>query len=173
MDGIANSRATSTALPELPVPAFIAAHYRVDAPHGTFTIRIGAVLDADTARCAPGLPWAVLTACNPGAAASGEAANARATADLVALLDAEGTNHWPGLNHDGQGGHAEASRFVAGLDTAVADHIARRFGQAALVAGVIGGAARLRMLVPRGADGLVDTAFVDWVASGTPAPARP
>lgn len=153
--------------------AYIAAHYRVDAPHGGFTVRIGTALSEDVARSAPGTAWAILTAWNPGAIPTAAATNRHAAARLAAQLDRLGMPCWPGLNHDGDGGHAEPSLLVPGLAAADADALAAQFGQLALVAGVIGGPARLRILAPRADMPGVDTRFVDWVASGTPSPVRP
>jgi hypothetical protein len=157
----------------LPLEAYIAAHYRVDAPHGSFTIRVGDTLAVDVARHACGTPWAILTAWNPGSLPTEAATNARAAAELAVLLDALGVQRWPALNHDGHGDHAEPAQFVAGLGVDAADRLAARFGQFALVAGVIDGPARLRVLAPRTAPPGVDTRFVDWVASGTPSTAGP
>ncbi len=124
--------------------AYARAVYRVDAPAGPFTIRVGqpspgaeALLTAHGRAC-----WAYLTACNPGSERLPPEVNAERTARLrerlrgFHVLEGEGGSpegDWP----------PEHSFLVLGLDEAQASEIARDFGQAAYVAGTLGAAARL------------------------------
>lgn len=151
--------------------AFLTAHYRVFLPEGERRLAPGRPFSAAVG--APGTPWALLTAFNPGAAAAGPDANDAAQSRLLVALRAAGHACWPGRNSDPEGGHAETSVFALGIDAAQADALADRFGQCALLAGRLGGPVVLRVLCAHWRAGVVDTPFVEWVASDGSVRARP
>jgi hypothetical protein len=159
--------------PNMPplVDAFLTAHYRIFLPDGEARLLPGRPFSAKIG--APGTPWALLTAFNPGAAAVAHAANDAAQSRLLAMLHAAGHACWPGLNSDPEGGHAETSVFALGIEPVQADALADRFGQCALLAGRLGGPVVLRVLTAHWRAGIVDTPFVEWVASGGSATSRP
>jgi hypothetical protein len=146
--------------------AFLAAHYRVFLPQGELRLVPGRAFAGPIA--APGTPWALLTAFNPGARTRDESANDAAQARLVARLHAARHACWAGINSDAQGGHAERSVLALGIRVDEADALAREFGQCALLAGVVGGTTRLRILREHWPATVVDSDFVDWVASPAP-----
>lgn len=151
--------------------AFLKAHYRVFLPGGEARLVPGRPFAAHIGT--PGTPWALLTAFNPGGRDSPHAANDAAHSRLLAALHAAGYACWPGLNTDPDGGHAETSVFALGIEAAQADALADRFGQCALLAGRLGAATQLRVLRAHWHAGVVDTPFVEWVASAAPPTARP
>lgn len=151
--------------------AFLTADYRVFLPDGERRLVPGRPFAATIA--AAGTPWALLTAFNPGAEVAAGAANDAAQSRLLAALHAAGHACWPGLNSDPEGGHAETSVFALGIEPAQADALADRFGQCALLAGRLGGPVVLRVLTAHWRAGVVDTPFVEWVASDGSATPRP
>ena len=151
--------------------AFLTAHYRVFLPDGEQRLVPGRPFAAAIGPA--GTPWALLTAFNPGAAARESRDNDAAQSRLQAALHAAGHACWPGLNSDPGGGHAERSVLALGIAPDAADALADRFGQCALLAGRLGGAVELRVLRARWPSRIVDTPFVQWVASAVPGPASP
>lgn len=154
-----------TGMPPL-LAAFLAAQYRVFLPSGEQLLVPGRPFTAPLGPA--GTPWALLTAFNPGARSQSAAANDATQARLLAALRAARCACWPGANSDADGGHAERSVLALGLSVDTADALALRFGQCALLAGALGAATRLRILRANWPEAVVDTAFVDWVASPTP-----
>jgi hypothetical protein len=124
--------------------AYERAVYRVDAPGGAFVIQVGQPSpEADGLLHERGLSsWVYITACNPGSERLPDEVNSARTAQLRELIAA-----YPYL--EGEGGSpegdwpAEHSFFVMGMEEERAAGLARRFGQAAYVAGDLGGVARL------------------------------
>lgn len=133
----------------MPDPALEAAYratdYRVDAPSGSFTIRIGECpvdleeLLFDEVE----LDWAYLTACNPGSVRLSAEANARRTDELRTVLRADWPRHYPGASVGHDGTWREPSFLVLGVTESDAVALARHFGQNAIVAGRVGEPARL------------------------------
>ena len=127
--------------------AYNAAHYRVfaDPP---FVLRVGersAELNALLASHSAGT-WAFITACNPGSVPLSDEENAERMVRLREMLNhlttypGEGidpTDEWPG----------EPSVLVVGIDRAEAVEVAKTFEQAAILAGIRGGAAELVWIV--------------------------
>jgi hypothetical protein len=153
------------------LPAFLDARFVVFLPEGPIELRPGRVF---TTPVAPdGTPWALLTAHNPRAIVRPAAHNTAAQARLLAKLRDTGLPCWPGRNADAHGNHAEDTVFTLGLDTRSADALAHAFAQCALLAGCNGAPARLRCLVDFWPGPVVDTPFVDWVASDVAHPRSP
>lgn len=146
--------------------AFLAAQYRVFLPDGEQRLAPGRPFNSVIGRA--GMPWALLTAFNPGARSQPDAANDVAQARLLARLGGARHACWPGINSDADGGHVERSVLALGIGAGEADALAREFGQCALLAGTLGAPARLRILPESWPEAVVDTDFVDWVASGAP-----
>jgi hypothetical protein len=153
------------------LPAFLDARYAVFLPEGPIELRPGRIFT--TPRAPAGTPWALLTAHNPRGVARPAGHNAAAQARLLARLRDTGLPCWPGRNADVNGNHAEDSVFTLGLATTAADALAHAFGQCALLAGCIGEPARLRCIGDCWPEPVVDTPFVDWVASDVAHPRSP
>jgi hypothetical protein len=131
--------------PEL-AAAYRAAVYRVETPAGAVDLRIGEGSPGlDRALAAQGeRSWAYLTATNPGSRPLPEPENVRRMARLDAELARRGLAAWRGASRDPAGvWPAEPSRLILGIDEGAARALAGSFGQAAFVAGEIGGAPRL------------------------------
>ncbi|MCC7463814.1 MAG: DUF3293 domain-containing protein [Gammaproteobacteria bacterium] len=119
--------------------AYRATEYVVEAPQGTFTLRVGepsaalALLHAQHGVCVS----AYLSAWNPGSVARAAADNAAAHARLLAALAAAGLQGIGGWGRDPSGAWpAERSLLVPGLARPAALVLARQFGQyACLLAG--------------------------------------
>ena len=77
-------------------------------------------------------PAFVLTACNPGSAPLGDAANRARQAELVAALAAAFCRWWQAVGWDLSSDHREDSVLVVGLTEDEAVALGRRFGQEAL-----------------------------------------
>ncbi|KEF33622.1 hypothetical protein RDMS_11625 [Deinococcus sp. RL] len=78
--------------------------------------------------------WAIVTAWNPGGERASDAANARAQADLLALVRRDGFPPTPALN--GEGEWAEAALLIHGARLRQAADWGGQFGQAAVLWGV-------------------------------------
>lgn len=78
--------------------------------------------------------WAIVTAWNPGAERASPLANARAQADLLALVQGSGFAPTPAVN--GEGDWAEAALLVYGARLRQAAAWGLHFGQAAVLWGV-------------------------------------
>ncbi len=129
--------------------AFQATAYCVDTELGRFALHIGEKHPAfDRFLAAHGArQWAVVTACNPGARQSNEAANADGRRRLSALARAKGWDYRPACNRadrlDGEDWPAEPGLLLLGVSVEQACAIARRFGQLACVCGITGGVPEL------------------------------
>ena len=116
--------------------AYRATHYDVEAPGGTFTLRVGqycpplaALYTQYRLREA-----AYLTASNPGSHRQPEAANEAANAVLWRQLQAAGRPCFHGYTIDPKGQWpTERSFLVLGLDPATAARLGRSHGQCALL----------------------------------------
>ena len=142
--------------------AYRSAEYRVAAPTGPITLRIGAkspLLDALIESL--GLPpdrrrWAHVTACNPRSTPLSEAENEHrmgllhaALVEACRALGSEGPGAPALLRGEGRspsGDWTEPAFWVVGLEPAVVEALGRRFEQNALVEGDPGAPARLRWL---------------------------
>ncbi|WP_372013185.1 DUF3293 domain-containing protein [Pseudoxanthomonas sp. 10H] len=154
--------------------AYLAARYRVHLGHGEWlALVVGRPAPAELARTFPaasGSPLTLVTGWNPQSRPQPAASNLAADAALRAELDAL---HRPVLrttSGDVDGHWEEPGWLVAGLDTATADRLARRYGQAGLLHWRPGDPVRLRMYrtPPSGAAADADARWVDWVLE-TPA----
>jgi len=159
----------STAL----LQAYLAAVYRVDLPGGECQLRIGEVFDPGNALGPANTPWALVSACNPRSQPAPPMVNEAAHSQLRAQIDTEGLLSFPAHNSDGHGQHAEPGLLLLGIEPARADRLARTFGQNAILAGRIGAPVRLRCYLGAWRGVAMDTAFVDWVGSGSSDDRRP
>ncbi|HVS37146.1 MAG TPA: DUF3293 domain-containing protein [Gemmataceae bacterium] len=126
--------------------AYRATSYLVDGPVGRFPVRIGVSSpEADALTATHGTAcWAYITAYNPGSVPAPAARNAERQRRLERLLTDSGYRFYPGEGRaDDAGWPAEPSLFVVGMDETAAAALGRRFGQAAVVCGEQGRAARL------------------------------
>lgn len=148
------------------VANYLATLYLVRSPGGERLIRIGEPVPAAWLGADPGEPFVLITAWNPRSARRTEHENRRAQAELFDALDAAGARRWPALGRDSADTWREESALAVGLAPARSDALACRFGQHAVVAGVLDAPARLRCYVraPARPPASVDTPFVDWVA---------
>jgi hypothetical protein len=115
-----------------------------------------------------GTPWALITAFNPRSTPMPPMVNEAAQARLAARLLAARHRVFPACNSSAAGTHEEPSLLALGVGSVQADRLAFAFAQNAIVCGAVGSAARLRCYVEHWRSAGMDTAFVDWVASGTP-----
>jgi hypothetical protein len=116
--------------------AYRAADYLVEAPGGTFVLRVdepsAALAELQRRYCVS--QSAFITACNPGSVAQGSAANDAAQARLLALLRGAGHAYIEGWGRDPGGSWpAERSVLVPGLSLHAALELAREFGQSAIL----------------------------------------
>lgn len=118
--------------------AYQDAVYEVDLPEGSVAFRIG---DAPP-RGLP-LPFALVTACNPGMERPGEAANRAANRRLETELVRRGFRFFHGRGRDQAATHVEPSFAVIGMSRDDALALAAAFGQAAIV---YAGADRIELL---------------------------
>lgn len=129
-----------------PFDAYRRAIYRVDAPAGPIDLRIGrrsAALDALLAERGA-RRWGFLTAVNPGSVRLPAADNEERTARLGARLEELGWKRLTGSGLDPlERWPAEPSFLVLDVDADAVAALAREFGQAAIVVGEAGTAARL------------------------------
>lgn len=128
------------------VAAFEAAEYRVDTGNDVIVIRVGENVPA-LDRLLGNRPWAVMTACNPDGRLCNAKDNAAAQQALEESLgelaptrclktcNRDPAGHWP---------DEPAWLFTPG-NFGQADLLARRFGQRAIVTGVPGAPAQLRV----------------------------
>lgn len=123
--------------------------YRVDAPEGSFALRVGApsseldrLLRAHGART-----FAFLTAANPRSRPLPEELNQERNAHLLARLTAAGRRFFAGVGGSAAGDWPdEASWLVLDLPEPEAVELARAFEQSALLLGELGAAVRLRFV---------------------------
>ena len=131
--------------------AYREARYRVDAPAGSFELRIGAPApELERLLVAVGCErWAYLTAVNPASIRLEDEENRRRLARLDAEIARRGWPVHPGAAVDPRGTWPdEPSRLVLGVDESAARELARRFGQNAFVAGERGDVPRLCWVDP-------------------------
>jgi hypothetical protein len=138
------------------IAAYRAAEYVVLPPSGIepIVLRIGQatpelarlanVLEADRTSSDGPITWAFLTACNPSSTLLPDDENHRRLDRLRAELVALGLSVCDGVGRDVQGlWTAEPGLVVLHLDPSRACAVGRRWEQHAIVAGVVGGTARL------------------------------
>lgn len=129
--------------------AYRATDYHVEAPTGSFVIRIGeasvelAQLMFDECE----FSWAYLTACNPGSVRLTDEENFQRTMELREILRARWPRHYSGASVGRDGTWREPSFLVLGITEADAVEIARQFGQNAIIVGLVGEPARLMWVV--------------------------
>jgi len=123
--------------------------YRVDAPEGSFALRVGApsaaldrLLRAHGART-----FAFLTAANPHSRPLPDELNRERNARLLARLAAAARRCFAGVGSSAADDWpAEASWLVLDLTEPEAVELAREFEQSALLVGELGAAVRLRFV---------------------------
>lgn len=119
--------------------AFSKARYVVCGPNGHCTLQIGGRLPDALCLWADGLlrhrrAW-IITPCNPGGVRCRDADNRRALARLDALLTPCSRTRLPTISQDPDGAWPDEPGWLIGdLDEATVHDLARRFGQAAVVA---------------------------------------
>lgn len=116
--------------------AYLATEYRVRLPQGRWaTIRIGEPLPPALRTLAGDLPWAFITAWNPGSSPRPRAWNRQAQrallASLRALAEVRAIRAGIGVGAEWR----ESSLFVTGAGSAALDALARRHVQHAYVHG--------------------------------------
>lgn len=101
--------------------------------------RLDRLLEAHGTDC-----WAYVSACNPQSVAQSMDMNAELHRQLVACVDRRGFSWYAGKGEpDEPGWLPEASVLILGIDAQDALVLGRRFQQAAIVCGALGGSARL------------------------------
>lgn len=124
--------------------------YSALTPVGELTLRIGekrSELDALLRSC-DATSWAYISAYNPGSNIVSERQNQSAQLELHAELERESQTVFSGMALSDSGDWpAEPSLLALGLTVERAADIAVRFGQNAIVVGVIDGEAKLLMVV--------------------------
>lgn len=128
--------------------AYAAADYGVTLDGDAVDLRVGEPA-GDLEAYWPAARYVFLTAWNPASEPHSDTANAAADALLVAQLDAEGIARQPAWASAPDGAWREPGWLLADVDDHRADHIAREFGQAAVLCWSRGEPVRLRMLVER------------------------
>jgi|SRR5579884_1751986 len=126
--------------------AYRAAVYVVDAPDGPLSLHVGQTHpELDRLLTHGGVTsWAFVTASNPGSVRLDDADNAARRRALEEAVRRRGKRFLSGRGVAADGSWpAEESLFVLGVDDAEAAELGRRFGQAAVVCGAVGAAARL------------------------------
>jgi len=128
------------------VAAFTAAEYAVDGPDNTIVIRVGEatpVLD----QLLNDSPWAVITAHNPDGRLCAAGTNATAQRSLEeSLRELQPAVLLSVSNRDPEGRWPDEPAWLFTLQSlSQADRLARRFGQRAILSGLPGAPAQLRM----------------------------
>lgn len=133
--------------PEELLQAFFTTHYRVATPgEATLTVRIGRAHPA-LDRLVGQQPWAIITACNPGAEPLDPSENQARHRRLCRRAGQGGWSTRPAVNRDPSGKWPdEPGLLLAGIDAAAAGELAREFGQVAFVSGHPDDNARLQLL---------------------------
>jgi hypothetical protein len=126
--------------------AYRATSFTVDGPDGRFAVRVGrpsAEVD-QLLEAAKAATWAYVTAYNPGSERAPDAVNAARQRELESVI---AECEYPSYRGEGVGDDRawppESSLLVLGIGEAEAVRLAERFGQAAIVFGERGEAARL------------------------------
>jgi len=101
------------------------------------------------------MPWAIITARNPGSKRLSEAENVKRDAALAQELSSRGLVASPAVNSAADGSWSEPGSLVLSLSRAVALAIGRRFGQRAIV------------WASGGKIGLLDCSTETWVVRPT------
>ncbi len=127
--------------------AYRATAYTAGTPRGTLTLRVGEPSPALDALLASegATSWAFITAYNPGSVLRPAAENEARQRDLRAAVEALGYTFYEGQGI-GAGWPPEASLLIPGVSEDQAAALGRRFGQAAIVVGQMGGTPRLLWL---------------------------
>ena len=142
--------------------AYLAAHYRVRLGDGRWlALDIGRPAPAELERALPGATFTLVSACNPQSVVQAPVANEAADAALRSELDALGLATLRTVASDADGRWKEPGWLVAGLETAAADGLARRYDQAGILHWRQGEAVRLRIHRPRPAG--TARRWVDWI----------
>lgn len=125
--------------------AYRATSFWVKLPSGRARIRHGEVQPALDRHLPRGRPrWAHITAFNPGSRPLSAEENRRRQAALRATASALGYRVFPGWGQADQGDWpVERAIWIAGIDPTTANLLGRVFGQAAIVVGRRGEAARV------------------------------
>jgi len=144
--------------------AWYATHYDIRLPQGrTVTLRIGQPLPAVACEWLRTDPFGVfVTACNPRSQRLPEAENAARLATLRLGLGALACRMVEGVGHAPDDDWSEPGLFVAGLDLATVDALARTLAQDAIVLAPAQGAVRLRLYRGEWRATLAEAASIDW-----------
>lgn len=122
------------------------ARYRVELASGAVELAIGERSPALDRHLdgAGASGWAIVTACNPGSVPLPEPENRRRTVELALRLEHRGWSKCPSAGIDPDGRWPDEPGFlVAGAARAALVALAAELGQAAIVVGRRGGAAKL------------------------------
>lgn len=143
--------------------AYAAADYAVALDGDALPLRVGRPA-ADLEAYWPAASYLFMTAWNPASEPHSDSANHAADERLVARLDAIGVQRHAAWAEDVAGQWREPGWLLADLDDAVANALAREFGQAGVLAWRRGEPVRLRMLIarPRHAG---PAAHTDWIGA--------
>lgn len=139
--------------------AFAATDYRVEHGGRVITLHLGEpppsqLVDWIVAWAGSSTAW-LITGCNPGAEMVSRAENEARCRVLGTMLNRSGVSRLPAVNHDPKGlWPDEPGWLVAGLEEGMARNLARRFGQAAIVAVRAGDANLIWLENPPSAPGI-------------------
>lgn len=128
------------------VTAFEAAHYRVRLHARWHTMRVGQRhprLDRQLRAQGCTTHWHLLTACNPHAQARSEADNVRSLRQLNDAVASLGLKRLDSLSSDAAGGWREPGFLLLDGPHAALVRLGLRFGQRALLQGLLDGVADL------------------------------
>ncbi|QWF19327.1 DUF3293 domain-containing protein [Lysobacter capsici] len=143
--------------------AYAAADYAVALDGDALPLRVGRPA-VDLEAYWPASRYLFLTAWNPASEPHSDSANRAADERLVSRLDAVGVQRHAAWAEDAAGQWREPGWLLADLDDAVANALAREFGQAGVLAWRRGEPVRLRMLLGR-PDHAEPAAHTDWIGT--------
>lgn len=131
--------------PETLLQAFAATDYHVRVGGHEHVVRVGRSLHSlDTA--VGHRPWAIVTACNPGARQLDRAHNRARHRKLLATVSERKLESHPAVNCDPAGEWPdEIALLIVGADLPALDALAEMFDQAAIVTGGSGRPVSLRL----------------------------
>ena len=143
-----------TSLPPQLLTAYRRTSFNVSTPAGIISLRCGrrspeldALLKEAGTSC-----WAYLTAYNPNSQQLSAEENRRRQDDLVAEVSAKSrVLHGEGAGDEGDW-PPEPSVLVLGMNRQEAERVGSKYGQNAVVVGVLGGPAELLICVPEAAE---------------------